>query len=522
MIEKDEDYDNEEKENEEKEKEEKENEEKEKEENEKEENEKEENEIKENEKNEEINTGSDQLTKEENIITEQNNININVIEDKKEDIISDIKSDKESILKSLKNIYIDKTSEVNGKTIYYIKGDFINEKDVIIRRYRDFDLLHNKLVENWPGIFIPPIAQKKYFSSTAQKTVNERIYLLENFLKSSTKMEYLKNTDELQIFLNKNYTNSDAVQIELKKLKPFKLKDISENYTKYFSNYKNIKTKNFDDEQLNNCISFINNLNAKINIYKEKLVDFGEIKKTKIYRESRIATYFTEFEKYCILEYANNDLSLLFFFNNNATLLENKKKYKELIDNPYLLFSCWLRLKELELISMKNSLNVYKSLLAKKTSIENKQKEISQKLEDAKNGRISFFTKIMMKGDVEELKGRYRNELFIQNNEVNYINNIINILKDYLSVEVYKYFDDLTAGFYKTVKKFATIQEENCTLATNLWLNVKCKKNENIEDDNVNDIIDEFDDVMNDNNESNTTENNNNLIESKTKGENDN
>ena len=66
-------------------------------------------------------------------------------------------------LNKISNISIYKTSELNGKTIYHIKGDFIDKKSEIIRRYRDFDLLHLKLNQNWPGIFIPPIAQKKIF-----------------------------------------------------------------------------------------------------------------------------------------------------------------------------------------------------------------------------------------------------------------------------------------------------------------------------------------------------------------------
>ena len=61
----------------------------------------------------------------------------------------------------ISKIFIDKTSELNGKTLYHIKGDFLEKESSIVRRYRDFDSLHIKLSQNWPGIFIPPIAQKK-------------------------------------------------------------------------------------------------------------------------------------------------------------------------------------------------------------------------------------------------------------------------------------------------------------------------------------------------------------------------
>ena len=454
------------------------------------------------------------LDEENNIINTNADYNLNKINEDNNIIQANEEKLKNQILenntkiKTSSKIYIDKTSKLNGKTIYHIKGDFLEKNEEIVRRYRDFDLLHIKLSQNWPGIFIPPIAQKKYFGSLDPQTIKERIYQLENFLKISINSEYLINTEELKIFLNKNILNSDDFFTEIKKLNAYTLKQISENYTKYFDKYKNLKKQDFTEEQINTCIEFIDKFNLKLNIYKEQLVEYGEIKKTHIFRESRIASHFTEFEKYCMMEFTDNDLSYLFFFNGSVPLFEIKKKYKQLIQNPYLTLSCWLRLKELELISMKNNLNEFKALLSKKVSIENKQKDISQKLKDVEEGRISFLDKIMLRGDPQTLKEKYKNELDIQNNEVIYINNIVNILNAYLSIEVYKYFDDLKASFYKTVKKFAIIQRENCILASDLWLKVKCKNREENENEDINDIFDILDE--NPENEQNNTKNENN------------
>jgi hypothetical protein len=451
------------------------------------------------------------INEDNNIVKTNEDIN-QIKEEETKGPILENQSENISKIKISSEIYIEKTSVLNGKTIYHIKGNFLEKNEEIIRRYRDFDLLHIKLSHNWPGIFIPPIAQKKYFGNLDIKTINERIYQLDNFLKVSTKSEYLVNTDEIKVFLNKDILNSDTFQVEIKKLKQYNLKQISDNYTKYFSKYKSLKTKDFTDEEINICLDFINNFNSKLNVYKEQLVEFGEVKKTNIFRESRIASYFTDFEKYCMMEFTNNDLSSLFFFNGSSSLLENKNKYKKLVSNPYLVLSCWLRLKELELISMKNNLNEYKSLLAKKVSIENKQKDLSQKLKEVEEGRVSFLDKIMLKGDPQVLKEKYKNELDIQNNEVMYINNIVDILNAYLSIEVYKYFDDLKISFYDAVKKFAIIQRENCILGSDLWLKVKCKNREENENDEINDIFDILDENMNYENEDNFRNENNNEI----------
>ena len=440
---------------------------------------------------------------------EEDNNNVDEIKESNSDNIinnENKENSESSSLNKISKIYIDKTSELNGKTIYHIKGDFLNKYQEIVRRYRDFYLLRFKLSQNWPGIIIPPIAQKKYFGSLDPQTVNERIYQLENFLKISTKSEYLMQTEELKTFLNAEISNSDDFQVEIKKLKPYTLKQISDNYTKYFGHYKNLEKEYFGEEQINVCIEFINGFILKLNKYKEQLVEFGEVKKTRIYREYRITSYFTDFEKYCVLDYVNNDLSSLFFFNGNSSFFENQNKYKALIKNPYLILSCWLRLKELELNSIKNNISEYKTILAKRTTMQNKAKELTQKLKDVEEGRISFLDKIMLKGDPQILKEKYKAELEIQNNEVEYINNISIVLNDYLAIEIYKYFDDLKMSFYDVVKKFATVQNENCTLASNLWLKVKCKKREQNENDELNDIMDNLDENIENNDDNNKIE----------------
>ena len=138
--------------------------------------------------------------------------------------------------------------------------------------------------------------------------------------------------------------------------------------------------------------------------------------------------------------------------------------------------------------------------------MQNKAKELTQKLKDVEEGRISLLDKIMLKGDPQVLKEKYKTELEIQNNEVEYINNISIVLNDYLAIEIYKYFDDLKMSFYDVVKKFATVQNENCTLASNLWLKVKCKKREQNENDELNDIMDNLDENIENNDDNNKIE----------------
>ena len=127
----------------------------------------------------------EEINNQENIEDNQNKIEEGNNPENKEKIPFFKEEPKKVENKKLKpsKIYITKTSELNGKTLYHIKGDCIPKNSEVIRRYRDFDSLYKKLLHNWPGIFLPPIPPKIYFSSsTDKKVIDERTYQLESFL----------------------------------------------------------------------------------------------------------------------------------------------------------------------------------------------------------------------------------------------------------------------------------------------------------------------------------------------------
>ncbi len=451
---------------------------------------------------EEIQINNEENQEEIQINKDENNENININNDEKVDKkIEEIKQPekKEKIPffkddppenKEIKKskIIIAKTSELNGKTLYHITTDFIPKNTEIIRRYRDFDLFYKKLCHNWPCVFIPPIPPKIYFSSsTEKKVIDERIYQLENFLQVSSELNFLSEAQELNLFLNQEISNSDVFQFEMKKLPAYNYKQISENYTKYFSNYKAQIKKELSEDRLSIYMGYVTDFIDKLNEYKKQIVAFGDIDKKKIYRESRVITHFTDFEQHAMSHFIEDDFSLLYFYKNQFSLEENKGKYDKLVNHPYLILSCWIRQKELELLSIKDKLNEYKDLKAKKVSYNNKLKELRQKLNDVNSGKVGFFEKIFVKGDVQKLKQKYEAELKTQTDETNYINNIVELLTDYIGVEFYNQFEKITQGFYQVIKTFASIQKENSVLALDIWLKVKNNKEE--DKDKMNNIL---------------------------------
>lgn len=56
------------------------------------------------------------------------------------------------------------TNQSGGKhTDYKVMGRWRDEQFIIIRRYKEFNLLRKRLEERWPGFYIPPIPPKKAY-----------------------------------------------------------------------------------------------------------------------------------------------------------------------------------------------------------------------------------------------------------------------------------------------------------------------------------------------------------------------
>ena len=102
---------------------------------------------------------------------------------------------------------------VGGFTSYTLQGSKIPEP--LSRRYRDFDALRKKLIERWPGVFIPNIPHKKTVGNKDKEIVGMRVEMINRFLKKLSKIDYLYNSDEMELFLQ----NSSNVSKTLDNIK---------------------------------------------------------------------------------------------------------------------------------------------------------------------------------------------------------------------------------------------------------------------------------------------------------------
>lgn len=127
---------------------------------------------------------------------------------------------------------------ITAYTSYIVKGKQILEG--ITRRYREFDCLRKKLIERWPGIFIPQLPHKTAVGKTKQDVVEFRVEQINRFCLKIGKIPYLFNGKEIQTFIS----NTPDVTKSLNSLQPETYEDIKNKYISAFPNFDTVRRLN--------------------------------------------------------------------------------------------------------------------------------------------------------------------------------------------------------------------------------------------------------------------------------------
>ena len=376
-------------------------------------------------------------------------------------------------------IMVAKFDEVGGHVTYIIKGT-IFEKE-IKRRFKEFFAFYEKLKQKWPGIYIPPISKKQVFSNLDIETLKKRKNQLDNFVKELYKITYLYESEESKIFFSPEYgedTNNDVIKA-LNKLPIYTKSEMRDNYEKKIQPfYADLKKKDFNDEQYQYCMQYIDNFLNKLTQYKEMCIKISSEKEEMIKNSSETLQSYENFEKLAVSEFIENNNSKLIFFNaSNFKLNQALLDFKKGMKNPYQVLASWVRQKEIELLSMKESLNKYNKLFSEKQSLINDLHSIENKINDLNQGKKGFFATITMQ-DPEKLKEKYNSEKTAKENDIADMEKMIEILKDYYSFYIYDFFKLLKISLYDLMKNFADCNLSNCIKISEFWLKVQVEENQ--------------------------------------------
>ena len=379
-------------------------------------------------------------------------------------------------------------------TVYIIKSPLFSGD--LERRYSDFFALREKLLRNYPGIYIPNIPPKVYVNKKNETTITLRQRTLTNFCTEISKIPILIESPEAQAFFSQ-YDTSTVVQSKLKTIPELNYFEILNNYRKFLKQDDNIILNDENDSnvisltQIQEYLAPIESLYNVIVASKEKINRIVSEEKAKILNEMKLFMGLEDYEKKILIEcIENNDIEkLVFFSSTNSMLVSKMYTYtKDLLPHNQILCE-YLEDKELDLLSLKEMFNGYKSLLTKKIQYENDVEKLNVKLQNIRAGKRDFFEIITFK-QPEVILSQTEKELNSKRNDIVYLDGILQILSFNIKNKMSGQWDCFKKSFYEMLKAYLNDGVVNYKKKEVFWSEAKSVKeislNEKKENENEN------------------------------------
>ena len=345
-------------------------------------------------------------------------------------------------------------------TSYTLKGSKVPQP--LNRRYRDFDALRKKLVERWPGVFIPNIPHKKKVANKSQRIITMRVEMINRFLKKLCKLDYLANSEEMELFLQ----NSSSVikTLEGVKLEPYDelLKKYSSAFTDYDENFDTQAGKE-DQEKFGKKL---NDIHQKIKSFRAIVANAKERYKDDQENYLNVINMLSLYEKESLNSLVNNDENKLIFFNmKNVDLYKHVSNTQEQVINPYERLYDAITEDYLDIEAMSESLETLKNLQETYNKISRNYNSINTQITELQSkSKSKKLTKLMMEKEGME-------------KDVNDLGQVIKIATFNMQNTINNFKTISLDNYYAELSRLNEDTEKNATIFDNLWEAVVKDKN---------------------------------------------
>ena len=357
---------------------------------------------------------------------------------------------------------------VKGFTFYSLKGTKVPE--ALSRRYRDFDSLRKKMVEQWPGIFVPKLPNKKKVGNKGKKISLIRVEMLNRFLKKISKIKYLMESEEMSLFLQ----NTSNIAKTLDGMKIPNYEDLSKKYFSTFLEYDdNFDTKAGKDDQdkfekkLMESIPKMKNFVLLVSAAMERYMDEQQ-------NYSEVINMLSEYEKESLSNFVDNDENKLVFFNTkNQELCKNISDAKNEMINPFDRLYSAITEDYLNSEAMTEALEGLKMLQDNYNKLIKSLSNINIEMSELQAGKGVL---TMFKNKEKEIT-RLNTEKENLENSINNLGNVIkiatfnmqNTIKDFKITELDNYYAELS--------RIENDIDKNAQISDDLWETVIQDKN---------------------------------------------
>ena len=367
-------------------------------------------------------------------------------------------------------MYIDNPKKVD-KTVgsyiaYTLDGTDLTEQ--LVRRYSDFFSLYEKLLQRWPGIYIPRIPPKKITGNQDPTMIKTRMRLLNRFCLNLSNIDYLYKAEETTIFKN----NIPEVANSINKLPELSYADLlsrmKEAFPEFNENYDIIVGKS----KITEFDIFLKKCQKNIEEFKNSVNSASEKREIERKQYLEMIQGFTNYEKDNMISYADNNESSLIFTNPAySSLSEKVLKLKQEMINPFVAFTNWLEEEELDVEAMQIAIRQINQLLEDEEKLKEKLIGLEEDIKKGQSGQVSFFKGLFKKK--EDIIAETEKEKEVTEQKIKDLEVIIKIVGDNMENQIEVFKNEKTQNYYKYLKMFAILQRESNKVVRELWTLVK-------------------------------------------------
>ena len=352
---------------------------------------------------------------------------------------------------------------VTGFTSYTLQGSKLPEP--LSRRYRDFDALRRKFIDRWPGVFIPNIPHKKTMGNKDKEIVGMRIEMINRFLKKLSKIDYLFNSDEMELFLQ----NSSNVSKTLDSIKEDTYEELLKKYasvfTDYDDNFDTITGKKDQDEFAKKLSENYPKLRAFRMFIAQEKERFKDVQKNYLVIINNLSIY----EKEVVNTFVNNDENKLVFYNmKNIDLCKNISNAQEKVINPYDRLYEAITEDYLDTEAMQEALESLKKLQDDYNKLTKNLTSTNITLNDLQAGKSNIKSMFSFKGREESISGLMMEKEKLEK-DIENLGQVIKIATFNMQNQIKNFKNVSLEHYYGELSRIEKDTESNAKIFDDLW-----------------------------------------------------
>ena len=352
---------------------------------------------------------------------------------------------------------------------YTLAGRSINQ-DHLIRRFSDFFALREKLVERWPGIFIPSIPPKKAVGNLEPKNVDHRMRKLNDFCYKLSHYSFLMNSEEVQMFQTATGDCGKAITALPKLSYTDILQKYQSTFTNYYENYDIILGKG----KMIELSSFLKRALKNIKAFKETVTTAYSRSEDEIERYISMMKSIQEYETKTLAEYVEDSNKLIFINGDKSDIIDRMSALDTTLLNPYKYLVDWIESEEMDLEAMLETLD---GLTGLNTTMEKLQQKIDNIDRDLKNGTYEKKGFMKIFSSEKNSKEGLENQKQKCEEDIEALKMILKIARCNMECEFGHFKEEKVKMYHKNIKLFAITQRGNTKFLEDLWKDIKTNLN---------------------------------------------